>query len=320
MRITQEVQGAKTIGISGHVRPDGDCVGSCMAMALYLRKTQPAARVDVFLGDFSVGLQRNIAGVETINRDYITDVKSYDVFICLDCEGTRLGEAQPLYTAAAKRINIDHHVSNQGSGDVNYIVPTASSTCELVYEVMDKENMDAEIARNIYTGIFTDTGGFRFSNTSKRTMEIAGALIEYGFDFSTLIQEVYYQDSYVKQQIMGRALLESVLFMDGKCIFSMLDRKTLQFYRATSSDTDGIVSRLADTRGVEVSIFMYEIQPLSYKVSLRSNGDVNVAAIAEKFGGGGHVRAAGCTVNANYHDILNNISGMVEQQLEALKG
>lgn len=317
MNILEEVEGCRTIGISGHVRPDGDCVGSCMAMALYLQKCLPQARVDVFLGKFSQALEQNIAGTEQIRHDYMTDVKVYDAFICLDCEKERLGEALPMFDAAKKTINIDHHQSNPGSGMVNYIVPAASSACELVFDVLEQDRIDEPIARNLYIGMVTDTGVFQYSSTSRKTMETAGRLLEYGFDAPRIIREVFYEKTYIQQQILGRALLESILFLHGKCIFSRIDRKTMQFFQATSSDLDGIVSQLADTHGVVCAIFMYELEPLIYKVSLRSNCDeVDVAEIAEKFGGGGHKRAAGCTVNAPYHDIINNMSGILEKQMQ----
>lgn len=316
MKILDELRDCETIAISGHVRPDGDCVGSCMAMALYLRDNLPDARVDVFLEDFSEELEKNIAGADTVNHDYVTDVEHYDAFLCLDCENTRLGDAMGLYAAAKKTINIDHHKSNPGCGMVNFVVSTASSTCELVYQVMDDEKLTKDIAKDLYIGMVTDTGVFMFSNTSRQTMEIAGRLMEFGFDYPSIVREVFHEKSYVQQQILGRALLESILFLDGKCIFSRIDRKTMQFYQATSSDLDGISSQLSNTKGCLCAIFMYEVKPLTYKVSLRSTtDDVDVARIAEKFGGGGHIRAAGCTVNAPYHDIINNMSELIEQQL-----
>ena len=317
MNILQEIKGAGTIGISGHIRPDGDCVGSCMGLALYLRKMMPEARVDVFLDDFSESLARNIAGSDTIISEYETDVERYDVFICLDCEKTRLGDALPLFSSAAKTVNIDHHVSNPGCGEINYIVPGASSTCELIYDVIDEEMIDCDIAKNLYIGMMTDTGVFKFSNTSRRTMEIAGRLIEFGFDFPRIIQEVFDERTYVQQQILGRALLESVVLMDGRCIFSVINRKLMQFYNAGSSDLDGIVSALVNTKGVDCSIFLYETLPMTFKVSMRSNGRVDVAKIAVKFGGGGHMRAAGATINARYRDIINSLTAEIEEQLKA---
>ena len=315
MRILDEVKGSQTIGISGHIRPDGDCVGSCMALALFLRKAMPGTRVDVFLGDFSQQLQDNVAGVDTIRSHYDTDVDKYDTFICLDCEKERLGDALKFFIAAGRTINIDHHISNSGSGMVNLIVPQASSTCELIYDVIDHDLMDEPIARNLYIGMVTDTGVFQYSNTSRKTMEIAGDLMTYGFDYPAIVRDVFYKKSYVQQQILGRALLESIRFMNGRCICSVLDRRTMEFYKAAGKDVDGISAALLNTSGVICSVFMYEMQPLTYKVSMRSTGEVDVAKICEIYGGGGHVRAAGCTINAPYHDIINNISDNIAAQL-----
>ncbi len=212
-------------------------------------------------------------------------------------------------------MNIDHHVSNSGTGDELYIVPTASSSCELVYDVIDHDKMDVEIARTIYTGMVTDTGVFKYNNTSPKTMQVAAELISFGFDFGSLIDHVFYEKTYLQNQILGRALLESIRIMDGRCIFSSVSKETLDFYGADSNDLDGIVNQLLLTIGVDCAIFMYEIAPLEYKVSLRSNGAVNVAEVAQMFGGGGHVRAAGCNVNGTVHDVINNLTKYIHKQL-----
>ncbi|MDO4284231.1 MAG: bifunctional oligoribonuclease/PAP phosphatase NrnA [Eubacteriales bacterium] len=316
MNLSQELRGANTIAISGHIRPDGDCVGSCMAAALYLRKTMPQARVDVFLEEFGESLRSHIPGTETICHSFETDVASYDVFLVLDTGADRLGEAKPIFDAAKKTVNIDHHVTNTGSGTVNFIDPAASSTCELVCETLDRERLDREIAQALYVGMVTDTGVFKYSNTSPKTMRIAGELMGYGFDFSSLIDEVFYEKTYVQSQILGRALLESILFMDGRCIFSVIDKKTMEFYQASPGDMDGIVSQLFLTKGVCCAIFLYQLDPLTYKVSLRSDGTVDVAAVARFYGGGGHVRAAGFTASGTHHDIVNNLSESIEMQME----
>lgn len=314
MKIDELMQGVKTVGISGHIRPDGDCVGSCMGMYLYLSKNYPDARVDVFLESIPPELEF-IKDSDKANKDYTTDVDSYDLFIALDCGKERLGNAEGFFDAAKNTVNIDHHISNSGTGNVNYIVPTASSACELVYTVIDTDKMDEDIAKSLYTGMVTDTGVFKYSCTSPKTMEIAAKLISYGFDFGSLIDHVFYEKTYLQNQILGRALLESILLMDGKCIVSVVSRQTMDFYGATSNDMDGIVNQMLLTIGVGCSIFMYEEEPLSYKVSLRSDGSVDVSKVAKIFGGGGHMRAAGCTVNGTQHDVINNITKYIQQQL-----
>ena len=146
-------------------------------------------------------------------------------------------------------------------------------------------------------------------------MKTAAELIAYGFDFPKLIDETFYEKTYVQNQIMGRALLESIMFMDGRCVVSMVDQKTMWFYQADSHDLEGIVSQLRNIKGVECAIFMYQVGTQEYKVSLRSNGKVNVAEIATFFGGGGHVRAAGATMQGTFHDIVNNLSAQIARQI-----
>lgn len=313
-QLTEEIKGARSIGISGHIRPDGDCVGSAMALYLYLQKiTEAGTEVSIYLEQppetFGV-----IKGIEQIQTEASED-KVYDVFFALDCEKSRLGFAEKLFEQAKKTINVDHHISNLGCGRVNYVVPTASSTSELIYDLLDKEQMDRDIAMAIYTGIIHDTGVFQYSNTSPKTMRIGADLLEYGFDFSTLIEESFYQKTYWQNQIMGRALLESIMFLNGRCIVSAVDRKLMEFYHATPKDLDGIVNQLKIIKGVECAVFMYETDNLEYKVSMRSTDRVDVAKVASYFGGGGHKKAAGCTMKGTFHDVINNLSLHIERQL-----
>lgn len=315
MKIDEFLSSVRTVGISGHIRPDGDCVGSCLGMSLYIKKNYPDIKVSVFLEKIPPELMF-IKDAELVDNTFTANEESFDLFIALDCGKERLGDAEKFFDNAKQTVNIDHHVSNPGTGDVNYIVPTASSACELVYDVLDKDKLDVEIAKALYTGMVTDTGVFKYSNTSPKTMKVAAELIGYGFDFGSLIDHVFYEKTYLQNQILGRALLESMLVLDGRCIVSVISKQTMDFYGASSNDLDGIVSQMLLTIGVDCSLFMYEISPLEYKVSLRSNGAVDVAKIAGLFGGGGHVRAAGCTVNGTCHDVINNIVKYIHHQME----
>lgn len=319
MNIYDEVKGAVTIGISGHIRPDGDCIGAAVGLYLYLKKACPSADVQVML-EKPADVFSCIKGISEIHTDFKTAVECFDVFIAVDTSKERMGEAEKYFDGAKKTINIDHHVSNSGCGDVNCIVPEASSTSELIYQVMeDKSFVDVEIAKAIYVGIIHDTGVFQYSNTSPSTFKAAAELIAYGFDFSKIIDETFYEKTYVQNQILGRALLESILFMDGKCVVSMVDKKTMGFYQAGPHDLEGIVNHLRNIKGVECAIFMYQTDTLEYKVSLRSNGLVDVSKIAVFFGGGGHVRAAGATMQGTFHDITNNLSARIDAQLKEIE-
>jgi phosphoesterase RecJ-like protein len=137
-----------------------------------------------------------------------------------------------------------------------------------------------------------------------------------GIDFGAIIDNSFYKKTYVQNQILGRALLESVTFMDGKCIFSAIRDSEMQFYGVEGKDLDGIIDQLRLTEGVEVSIFLYQTGAQEYKVSLRSQYQVDVSKIAAYFGGGGHVRAAGCTMSGSIHDVINNLSLHIEKQLQ----
>lgn len=315
MNLLEECKGAKRIGISGHVHPDGDCVGACLALYLYLTKCLPDAYIKVYLekpADIFAGMK----GYEDIDSTFGEEAP-FDVYFALDCEADRMGDAKKYFAAAGKKINIDHHISNNGSGDRNLVRPDLGATCEVLYDLMDGEVLDRDIATALYVGIIHDTGVFQYSNTTPDTLRRAAHLISYGFDFSKLIEETFWQKTYLQSQIMGRALMESIRFLDGRCIVSVLDRKTMDFYNVTPKDLDGIVNQLRNIKGVSCAIFMYETNVLEYKVSLRSDEKIDVAKVAAYFGGGGHVRAAGCTMKGTYHDCVNNLSLHIERQLRA---
>jgi len=314
-KIVEEVKGANRIAISGHIRPDGDCVGSCMGLYLYLKKELPDTEVKVFLEKPS-SVFDCICGVEEICEASENDDTVYDVFIVLDCSKDRLGAAERLFDRAVKKINIDHHISNSGCGDVNYLRADASSASELVFELLDEDKLDQEIAKALYIGIIQDTGVFQFSNTAPATLQVAAKLITFGFNFPEIIESTFYEKTFVQNQILGRALLESILFMDGKCIVAVVSKKMMDFYGVGGKDLDGIINQMRNTKGVECAIFLYELETLTYKVSMRSGGQIDVAKIAQFFGGGGHVRAAGCTMSGTPHDVINNLSAQIELQLK----
>ena len=192
----------------------------------------------------------------------------------------------------------------------------ASATCEALYDFLDEEKISRDVAECIYTGILHDTNVFKNSNTTQRTMQVAGAMMAKGINFSRIIDESFYRKTYVQNQIMGRAVLESVLFLEGKCIFSVVRKQDMDFYGVEASDLDGIVDQLRITEGVEVAIFLYETENHVYKVSMRSNNLVNVSQVAAYFGGGGHIRAAGCTMSGSVHDVINNLSALIEKQIK----
>lgn len=316
MNLAKEIENVKTIGIGGHVRPDGDCFGSTMGLYLYIKKNFPDKEVHVFneKADDIFFCIKDIDKIEDAN-DFTGKL---DCFFALDCGGDRLGNAERLFNEAGKRVNIDHHISNPGTGDVNYIVPEASSASELVYDVLDPKKVDEDVALALYIGIIHDTGVLRYSNTAPKTLRIVADLVSFGFDFPKIIDETFFEKTYLQTQIMGRALTECFVMMDGKVSVCQLDRKTMEFYGAKPHDLEGIVNQLRLITGVEVGIFMYQLPTKEYKVSLRSKGIIDVSKVCEIFGGGGHKRAAGCIVNESFYDVVNNLTAEIEKQYKSI--
>lgn len=312
MNIIEEIGQAKNIGITGHVRPDGDCAGSTLALYNYIKKNMQDVCVSVYLEKPGVEFSF-LSGFDEIITE--PDDKQFDVFIVLDCGSMdRIEPFKDCFTNASKTICIDHHVSNNEFADVNLVIPDASSACEVLYGTFDEDKIDKSVAECIYTGIIHDTGVFKYSSTSSKTMEIAGKMMDFGIDYPSIIDNSFYKKTYIQNQIIGRALLESVLFFDGKCIFSSVSNEIMDFYGVSGKDLGGVIEQLRLTEGVEVAIFLYQTGDKEYKVSMRSKKVIDVNKIAVKFGGGGHVRAAGCTVNGDVHSIINRIGEMIEEQ------
>lgn len=313
MKIENLLDGAEKIGIAGHVRPDGDCVGSTMGLYNYLRQNMPQLIVDVYLEEpgKEFGYIKNI---EQIKHE-VKEADRYDVFIVLDCgDLERIKPFAACFLNADKTVCIDHHRSNKAFADMNHVFPDASSTCEVVYKILEEDKIDKIVAECLYTGIIHDTGVFKYTCTSAKTMNIAGKLMEKGISYSEIIDNSFYKKTFEQNKILGHALLESVLFSDGKCIYSVIDRRVMDSYHLEGKELGGIIEQLRLTEGVEVAIFLYETDDNEYKVSMRSKKYIDVAEIAVFFGGGGHVRAAGVTMQGTPHEILAQLTERLELQ------
>ena len=316
-RLIEMIETAETIAVLGHIHPDGDCVGSCLAVCNYIREQYPEKVVQVYLEKPPVKFNY-LKYFDEICQDAHTG-KTYDLCICLDSAALdRLGEFAAYLDSAQASICLDHHVTNSGYAQENFVLE-ASSASEVVYGFLDLDKISRETAECIYTGILHDTNVFKNSNTTEHTMEVAGKMMSKGINFAKIIDESFYRKTYVQNQILGRALLESVVFLHGTCIFSVVRRRDMEFYGVESTDLDGIVDQMRITEGVEVAIFLYEIENHVFKVSMRSNNYVNVSKVAAYFGGGGHIRASGCTMNGSVHDVINNLSRQIEAQMKEHK-
>ena len=313
-KINDIIGDAKTIGIAGHLRPDGDCMGSCMSLYNYLKKNRPDLDVRVFL-EF-VDKKFNI--IENTDQIITTgyDGTKFDLFISLDTASLdRLGLNLPFYENAKRTACIDHHASNDGYADYNYILPKASSASEVLYDLLDEDLIDKSIAEPMNMGIAHDSGVFRFQSTTPKTMRIAANMIEKGVNVNMILEETFFRKTYNQMMVTAKIQCEAVLALDGKCIYGYCTSEMMEEYGVTTKDLDAVVASIRNVDGVEVAMFLYQLSEDSYKVSLRSKNYVDVSKIAVENGGGGHVRAAGAEIHGELNDIINKLLNRIKQDI-----
>ena len=292
----------KTCAIVGHVAPDGDAVGSATALFNYIRKNCPWIDVELYLERPKESLMF-LPGLSDAVSDTPED-SVRDLFVSCDVSSTdRFGVAGNLFPLAGKTFCIDHHISNPLFADINVVDADASSCAEVLYGLMDPAKIDLDIATSLYTGIIHDSGVFQYSNTRGQTLRIAADLLERGVPASRIIDESFNQRTLKQSRILGKVLQESILYMDGKVIVGSVTLGDMSSYDVTKKDLDGIVSELRLVEGVLAAVFIYETEPSVFKVSLRSNGDTDVSRAAGAFGGGGHVKAAGWTIEGQLPSV-----------------
>jgi phosphoesterase RecJ-like protein len=336
-RLEEWLKGKEKIALAGHVRPDGDCVGSTTALYQYLQNNYPEKKVDLYLEEIPEPM-KFIKATATILHEISAEVETgaevYDIAIALDCgDANRVGFAKPVFTNARTTACIDHHVSNDNFGDVNYIKTNASSTSELVFELLEEDenqNCHADvcnetyhvnkitkaIAESLYMGIVHDTGVFQYSCATPHTFRIAAKLLETGIDATKIINDTFFEKTYVQNLLMGYGLLNAKLHFGGKVISSIITKAVLEEYGADKNDIEGVVANIRKVKGVEVAIFLYETEvPSEVKVSLRAKEYANVNEVAMKFAGGGHVKAAGCTVVGDPDVVLSKVLVEMEKIL-----
>lgn len=289
--LEEKIQKSDVIAVSAHINADGDAVGSTLAMAALVEKLGKKPIVFIsFKGDKYDYI---------LNRDKLftgdKDSLDPDLFIVLDCgNDDRLGELKDVFMRSALKFNIDHHISNLCFGDYNLVVPSASSTCELVYEVASLINdIDKYMAECIYTGLITDTSAFKHSCTGKRTMEIAGELMTKGIDFTEIQAKMLYRHDLAASKVFAKAIMNVKL--KKKIAITKLSLTEIRSVGAIFEQLDGIAEYCLNINGADVAAFLYEKGNNIIKCSFRSNG-IDVNKVASYFGGGGHICAAGCTI------------------------
>jgi phosphoesterase RecJ-like protein len=310
----KEIRQAENIVVLGHIRPDGDCVGSCLGVYNYILDNYPEKTVDIYLDEFKPEFMF-LRGAENILHE--KKDTSYDLCISLDSgDLDRHGEFVGYFHSAKRTVCVDHHISNRGFGDVQYLKTQCCATAEALFTLFEENKIGMECAEALYVGIVHDTGVFKFSNTTRQTMEIAGILIEKGARSQLVIDGTFYKKTFKQNKMLGEALNAAYLTLDGNMIVSCLTKEVFDAHEATNLDTDGVVDALRITDGVECALWMYEYPVKgTFKCSLRSNDLVNVNEIAGSLGGGGHVRAAGCEVTGDKNEIIAKIEKMVSGQL-----
>jgi phosphoesterase RecJ-like protein len=294
--------------VLSHIRPDGDALGSQLALALSLQQLGKKVRVwneDGMLEKYSF-LPR--ADLLTKPPHPGEDV---DVAIALDTAiQNRLGTAFAAVRSTGIWINIDHHLSNPGYGDLVYIDPTAPATGQIIFDLIKNQGFpfNREIAENLYAAISTDTGSFQYPQTSARTFEIAAELVCTGINVGRLSQQLY--ENYPRRRVeLLRELLRTMRFKRGGRVASFsLTLKTAAELQVLPEDNEGLIDHLRAIRGVIVAVFFEELADGKVRVSMRSKSDaVDVCAICQKFGGGGHTLAAGARVRGTLAEVEKNV-------------
>lgn len=305
---------AKTVAIFGHVRPDGDCIGSTVGLYNYIRDNYPQIDATVFVEAFPESY-RLLNGADRTLPEY--DGREVDLAFLMDTPSfERCGAKGAECLAKAKvTCNIDHHISNpRNLCTVNIVEPETSSASEVLYFQLDRNKVSSNAANCMYLGIVHDTGAFKFSSTGKRTMEAVGDFIEKGCDFTRIVNETYYTRSYKQTLITGFALEKSKLALGGKVVYSYVTAEDMERYDVKPYEMGTVVDTLREVSGTEVTVFLYPVNG-RYKISLRSNYVVDVNAVAHEFGGGGHVRAAGGDTDLDPEVAIQKVLELIQKQL-----
>ncbi|WP_410769212.1 DHH family phosphoesterase [Fontibacillus sp. BL9] len=303
--------------VVSHVQPDGDAVSSTLAVG-WLLSCLGKNYVMVNEGPIPKRMEYLWESEKIIDLSQTPLAESYKHVICVDCaDFKRTGKSSTLFSEDAQILNIDHHPTNDGYGLINLIVPDAAATVEILFELIQFMNleMNQNVATAIYTGLLTDTGGFRYSSTSPKVMAIASKLLEYGVDGPGLSELLLEQMTLPQLKLLTRALNGLQISEDGKISWVSVNDDDMKLTGAIHEDLEGIVNYPRNIQGVEVGLLFKVINENAVKVSMRSAGIVDVASVAQSFGGGGHVRAAGARIEGSLETVVSGVIEQVKQRL-----
>lgn len=299
--IINKIMESDSIAITFHVSPDGDSLGSSLALYIALKKLNKNVRI--VCSDDIPDIYNFLPGIEDISKD-IKLSEDFDLVIVLDCGNKERVCSDIKFDGSFFIINIDHHKSNDNYGDINYVDKAAAAVGEIVYKLIEDLNvpLDPCIASNIYTSILTDTGAFRFSNTTADTLKIASELLDkVKFDFSDIYRRIYYSKEFKRIKLYGLVIDSMRLILDGKAVIMIITRDMLKSLNEDLGDTSDIINIGMEIDSIDAGILIKETEEC-LKISLRSKYLFDVSKIASKFGGGGHVRAAGLTLNTSIEE------------------
>ncbi|GAB1475238.1 bifunctional oligoribonuclease/PAP phosphatase NrnA [Bacillota bacterium] len=310
--IAMMLNSANTILIFPHIQMDGDAMGSAAALCGVLRKE--GKRADILIED---KIPENL---KFLNKDYCrqeAETVEPDVCIALDCsDPERVGKRFDIFKTGKKTAMIDHHTTALAFAETNYIDINASATGEIVMKLIKAMNLSigSETAEELFAAIVTDTGRFMYSNTSGATHIAAAELYETGMDHNRVAIEIYQKKRIEKVRLMNAIMSTMEIFAEGKGIIAVMLKQMLDETGAYSEETEGMVEELRSIEGVEIAVFLKEEKD-GVKVTMRSKTFADVSAIAASFGGGGHKKAAGCTINSGIDDVKALITEAVKSEL-----
>lgn len=306
------IKKSNRIAIASHVNPDGDNLGSSIALTLALKKIKKNVTLlksDIIPKDFEF-----LPGIDLIETKDDNLINT-DLFIALDCgDPERLGDNKKIFEQTKKTINIDHHVSNTNFAHINVVDSTSAATGELIYNLIKQMNIeiDKDIATNLYTAISTDTGSFKYDSVSPDTHRIAADLLERGIDKNIINIKLYENMSFTRMKLFIKSLATLETFNDGKIAVVEVTQEMLKETEASLEDTEGIISFIRKIATVETACILKEIEKNNIKISMRTKEYMDASQICSNFEGGGHKRAAGCTIN----DSIENAKEIIVKSIQ----
>lgn len=312
--ILEEIKKAEKIVILTHETPDGDAIGSSLAFKLALESL--GKKPDVIIPEYAEVFEF-LPGTQDIKKD--SDIAKYDLAISLDSATFKRIKGNEYFENASKTIVIDHHGSNNMYGDLNYVNPVSPACCEILVGMFDYYNINItkEIGSCLIAGIITDTGGFQYAATTAETFEFSAELLRKGVNISEIYRKVLKTVTKPHFELRKRVMARMEMLEEGKVTFTYINKNDEKEVGAKQGDHEGLVELGRDIEGVEVSIFIRQLEDddSKYKVSLRSTKYVNVSDVCLMFGGGGHPRAAGATVSGTVEEVKQKVLKEIKKLL-----